>query len=249
MHTLTLLLDAGNTRLKWALADADHLYETGACAYEQLPQWADALRALNKPISQSLGVSVISDAQKADIARHLENIAPAPQWLSPVVKAYGITNHYEQVTRLGADRWASLIGVHARFRTDCLIATVGTATTLDCLRQSGDFEGGFILPGLTLMQNSLPQATAQLPLTQGHYETTPRNTHNAIYSGIIHAQCGAIERTYTQFSPKGDALLILSGGAADILSPHIQLPHQVHQNLPLSGLQQILKEISPTSTQ
>ena len=76
----------------------------------------------------------------------------------------GVTNCYTEPSALGSDRWCGLIGAHAAFPGEnLLIATFGTATTLEALRADGTFTGGLIAPGWSLMMHSLGTHTAQLP--------------------------------------------------------------------------------------
>ncbi len=109
-------------------------------------------------------------------------------------------NLYENPERLGADRWAALIGARALHPHACVVVTAGTATTVDLLSAAGDFLGGLILPGVELMQQALARGTAQLPLADGRFALQPRRTVDAIRSGCLQAQAGAVERMFRQIA-------------------------------------------------
>jgi type III pantothenate kinase len=117
-----------------------------------------------------------------------------------------------------------------------VVATCGTATTIDALSADGVFLGGMILPGLGLMAASLARNTAQLPhiaagdaLPAGFAD----NTDDAILSGCLSAQAGAIERACGLL---GASLCILSGGAARYIAPALSAPHKMVDNIVLTGL-------------
>jgi type III pantothenate kinase len=113
----------------------------------------------------------------------------------------------------------------------------GTATTVDTIDGDGRFLGGLILPGLDLMRRSLAQDTAALPLAAGKYSVHPRCTDDAITSGCIEAQVGAIVRAVARLG--NGATCLLSGGAAGVIGEHLGVPHRQVANLVLEGLLQL----------
>ena len=118
----------------------------------------------------------------------------------------------------------------------CLVVCAGTATTVDLLGADGEFRGGLIFPGFDLMRAALARDTAQLPLAEGEYRPLPRNTRDAIFSGCLHAQAGAIERMFATLAGAPGALCLLTGGGAARLAPHLNIPLQLTDNLILDGL-------------
>jgi type III pantothenate kinase len=116
----------------------------------------------------------------------------------------------------------------------CLVVGAGTATTIDVITADGVFQGGCILPGLEMMQRALAKGTAALPLAAGHFETVPRNTADAIFSGCLNAQLGAIERMRRQLP--ANAPVLLAGGAGGFLRDEIAGPFEELPHLVLEGL-------------
>jgi type III pantothenate kinase len=159
-----LLIDAGNSRIKWALVQADGTQShAGACGHEGAddPDWF----ALPRPAS-----AWISNVAGAAVEQRLAALLDAhwPGLPRTTIRASeqqcGVTNGYTTPDALGSDRWAGLIGARAAFPGEpLLIATFGTATTLEALRADGMFVGGLIAPGWSLMMRSLGEHTAQLP--------------------------------------------------------------------------------------
>ena len=102
------------------------------------------------------------------------------------------------------------------------------------------FRGGAILPGVELMRFVLHEHTGRLPMQEGIYSETPRNTLDAIETGCRHAQAGAIERMYRSFRElNGAPLCILAGGAGRPLMDQLAVPRRYVENLVLDGLGRI----------
>ncbi len=248
---MLLLVDAGNTRIKWALVEAgkrgaDALgswISSGMVAREEILQlgatWRGA-RVVRVLVSNVAGQSVRDSLQQALL--HALGPKPIPiEWFGSQPELGGVRNSYRNPAQLGCDRFASAIGAYALFTGKALIvATCGTATTLDAVTADGVFLGGMILPGLGLMATSLARNTAQLPQVAQHIEITQPfadNTDDAIVSGCIAAQVGAIERAFAAHAQQFGAVhCVLSGGAAAMIAPYLSVPHDRVDNLVLLGL-------------
>ena len=243
---MKLLIDAGNTRIKWALvndmtqrarADKDEWLRSGVLPVGQ----ADALP------QQFAGVGDIQQIWASNvagemIAQRIRNIkAGHVNFIAAREKQCGVRNSYSNPGQLGSDRWAALIAAWHLVRGKCLVVNCGTAITLDTLSGQGEFLGGLILPGVELMQRSLVAATDQLRSEQGKYAAFPLNTADALFSGAIQACCGAIERQY-RLLDDASAPVVLSGGTAGVLQKDINLPLNVVDNLVLQGLLLISQE-------
>lgn len=237
---MMLLLDAGNTRIKWSVAAPGAALGdwVGAGAFVRA-EAATALAAVldaHPRIARVLGTNVAGPAVGAMIESQLGAAGLAVEWLTVTAARGGVRNGYTTPTQLGADRWAALIGARHLHRGPCVVACAGTATTADLLDADGLFRGGIILPGVDLMLRALAGNTAQLPLADGHFSGTPRNTADAIVSGCLQAQAGAVERMFAQIAGQSDALCLLSGGAAERFADLLDLPLRRVNNLVLIGL-------------
>ena len=232
---MILLLDVGNTRLKWGLRDADQWHAQGAFAHTE--DWTfDAVLPPPGQIEGVFGASVVSAELRSRVADSLAPWGHAPQWLTPTREACGVRNSYENPAQLGADRWAALIGAHAHGAAPCLVVTAGTATTIDVLDAEGVFRGGLIAPGVDLMRRALAGNTAQLPLADGRVIDLPTCTADAITMGCLHAQAGAIERMYRHVGDLPGASCLLNGGAASQIAPLMGVPLRLIDNLVLDGV-------------
>jgi type III pantothenate kinase len=233
-----LLVDCGNTRVKWALA------APGA----GLGAWTDSGVVLHDEVASlgprwhAAGVTRIITANVAGealAARLAAEYPPAPLWPFRSQDALGpLRNGYRDSSRLGADRFAAALGAQAlQPGATLLVANCGTATTIDLVRADGLFAGGMILPGLSLMAQALGRHTAQLPTVSPEAAGSASfadHTEGAIAAGCMDAQTGAIERA-CRLAP--DARLLLSGGAAAAIAPHLAVPYRMVDNIVLIGLQ------------
>ncbi|OAJ60342.1 pantothenate kinase [Paraburkholderia ginsengiterrae] len=258
-----LLIDAGNSRIKWTLVRAGGAQiAAGALAHggAEQPGWSGLPTPGGAWLSNVAGESVA-----ARIAALLD--AHWPQLPLTTIRACaqqcGVTNSYTTPDALGSDRWAGMIGAHAAFPGEhLLIATFGTATTLEALRADGCFVGGLIAPGWTLMMRSLGEHTAQLPTLdagaargllsggggapdaarRGPFFAT--DTPRSLSAGCTLAQAGLIERMWRDLQDEWQVpvRLLVSGGAVDEVARALKVPHTRHDSLVLSGLALIAAE-------
>ena len=229
---MIVTIDIGNTRIKWGVHDAGRWLAQGALLTVDVAHLSE-VAAENWPTSAPIvacnvagvGMETRIGAMFAGRVFH---------WLRAGANACGVQNTYEQPEKLGADRWAALIAAQGRPAGNRLVVCAGTATTADWLDADGLFRGGLILPGSDLMRSALATNTAQLPLAEGRCQEMPRNTQDAITTGCLFAQLGAIERFFALLPP--GAVCLLTGGAASCLAPHLKVPHVFVDNLILEGL-------------
>ncbi len=240
---MLLLIDAGNTRIKWAIARdggaAGDWLAHGAVAHADIDSLADGWRASGLTVTKALMSNVAGAAVAGKVAAQLALTAPGvviDAFVSLPARA-GLVNGYRNPSQLGSDRFAAAIGA----RTLCpgvavIVATCGTATTVDAVDAAGRFIGGMILPGLGLMATSLARNTAQLPQVLENAAMPAGfadNTDDAILAGCVAAQAGAIERACAQLNA---STCLLSGGAARYIGPALRVPHQLIDNIVLLGL-------------
>lgn len=249
-----LLIDAGNTRIKWALTDApgaDHAVQT-APVWREYGSVAHAEMADLPALWRGLEVArvLISNVAGRSIGERLHQLLQTafgsnvlPEWFASLPQLAGIRNAYRNPAQLGCDRFAAAIGAHRLFPQQALLlASCGTATTIDAISADGLFIGGMILPGLGLMANALAHGTAQLPLIIDHVVVTAAfadNTDDAIISGCIAAQVGAVTQAMAlqrQHNPGIQIKCILAGGSAGVIAPYLPMPCETINHLVLTGL-------------
>lgn len=248
MHNVSYLLviDSGNTALKWGIHDGYQWLKKGIASYENLATIKNEFRNLLNP--NAIIISHVSCAITKQQINQLISIWPAEAyWIVSRSTQCGVFNSYQNATQLGSDRWASLIAAWKNVHDACLVINVGTAMTVDALSDSGKFLGGIILPGVNLMRRSLSLGTQLTePVLVGTYQNLPTNTDDAIYSGVIHGLIGSIDRFYNLFSLKlgrPNIQCIISGGDASVLIPFMKFPIKHFEHLVLDGLVIIAKDL------
>jgi type III pantothenate kinase len=232
-----LLLDVGNSRCKWALIRDGKWLHRGDTGNAEWMTLQHAFASLPAP-SRILVSNVAGEAMAACLRTVCAEWECAPEFVIAHAEQCGVRNDYEFPERLGSDRWAALIAAWDQVRGACLVVNCGTATTIDALSSAGEFLGGLILPGVNLMQQSLAANTAQLVAESGTLQEFPRNTGDAIHSGMLRATVGAIGCQLDALQARGaTARCLIGGGAAGIVRPHLGLRSEHVDNLVLRGLQ------------
>ncbi len=240
---MILAVDAGNSRVKWALHDGHSFVREGAVMHADF----DALEAQwsSLPAPSSIVIAnVAGDEIGQRLRKFLDRWQIAPTWASSVRSQAGVCNCYDEPSQLGVDRWAALIGARALSSDSCVVVNAGTAMTVDALSAQGEFIGGIIVPGFNLMHESLASNTARLSAERGNFSPFPRTTRDAISSGAIQALCGAIERMRDAMLAAGHRapVMIFSGGAGELVARHLGSPVRIVDKLVLEGLVRIAIE-------
>ncbi|MFM8341861.1 MAG: type III pantothenate kinase [Methylomonas sp.] len=238
---MNLLIDIGNSRLKWASEQAGQISSIQALdyrqphAYQSLEQQWQTLPRPNK-----LAIACVGAAQQIIAIEALANgLWPAIEIIIPKSNAVfgSVSNAYSQPEKLGVDRWLALLAAHHHYLGNSCIIDCGTAITLDFIDSHGQHRGGLISPGLLLMKKSLAQNTAALDLNQQTSALVlADNTRHAIDSGCLLAAIGLIETAIQRYQPIDQ--VIMTGGDADLISQYLSMALIVDQQLVFKGLQQ-----------
>lgn len=201
---LMLLIDAGNTRIKvsYLLNQFQQTEDLLVFEHDHIEKLHEWCKTLPETPTRAMGVNVAGE----EIATQIQNALPAScpvSWLTAQAKTMHLKNSYTNPQELGADRWMGLLGISEHRDNPALPAMLlsfGTATTVDTIDHDNTFMGGLIFPGVMLMRASLHKGTANLPAIDLRKSELPpafpHSTHDAILSGIIAAQAGAIVRQW-----------------------------------------------------
>jgi type III pantothenate kinase len=238
---MKLLLDLGNTRLKWAMADGGEWIARGAVAWKEgvAAALAQAWRDLAVP-ERVLGASVVDAAREAQVEQVSAQMFSCPiEWVRTPAEGCGVRIAYAEPQRLGVDRFLAMVAARAAGAAPCVLAGIGTAVTLDALDVDGRHLGGLIAPGPLLMQQALLGATARVrPDHPGVIRELADNTADAVVSGCWQAVAALIERFALQVARQAGEpqRLLLDGGDAAPLLPLLDLPADVAADGVLRGL-------------
>ena len=242
---MLLCIDSGNSKTKWAVFNsAGEMVDFGSGLNSELADLAFPSASAYQRIIVS---NVAGAAHQASIIKRLASKLPMHTVQSPAVMA-GLRNHYQVAQALGSDRFAAMMAAYCMQKASCVVVSAGTAVTIDALSVHGtqaDFLGGWILPGLHLMQQSLTQAAAQLPETSFSSKPAEQtkfasNTEDAMQFGALNAVVGAIKEMSAALTANDNKPphIIISGGDAALIKIGLAVttPCSIVDNLVLHGL-------------
>jgi type III pantothenate kinase len=247
-----LLMDIGNSRLKWGVLDEGAIRRTGHISQQTIRE--KGLAALTTKLPRRVDAVFASNVAGTSFGTRLSGVIGMHcnvdvHFARTESQACGVTNSYRQARRLGVDRWVAMIGAWSEVRAACLIVDAGTAVTIDVLDDTGQHLGGQILPGVSLMAETLATRTTDIPNIQRRaagqvrgMEMFASTTAGAVGHGASNAVLGAIERSLAVLRDNDiAATIVLTGGdASRILKSLGEKPiHRPH--LVLQGLAQLLE--------
>ena len=225
-----LLLDGGNSQLKWAWVENGTFTEVSRAPYRDLAKLGEEwLRFADEDV-KIVGCAVCGSVKKAMVE---EQLTHPVEWLSSMPQALGIRNHYRRPEEHGSDRWFNALGSRRFTQNACVVVSCGTAVTTDALTEDNHYLGGTIMPGFHLMKEAMALKTANLNRPIGKVYPFPTTTPNAIASGMMDAVCGALMMMHGRLKDKtGEGkpvdIIITGGGAARVVQA---LPESfVHDN-------------------
>lgn len=238
---MKLLIDIGNSRIKWAWSKRRTLERPGQSDYtqENISEVLDSILADGLKPGALLVSNVAGSAVGDVLCEWAAKLELDPFFLKAGREAYGVTNAYTDETCLGVDRWAALIAVTNTVNRPACIVDSGTATTIDALSASGEHLGGLILPGLEMMRKALLMETQGVDqVTGAGASLLARDTGSGVAVGTMYALVSSIDRIAADIHDElGQKLdLILTGGDGQALLPLLSEAWQYHPNLVLEGL-------------
>lgn len=239
-----LLLDIGNTRLKWAwqqnqvFVPGGELVHTGLLGSDQLAQISQA----HSP-AKIVAVCVAEESMRETLRAELQRQLGIPiEFIATPSEGQGIRNGYTQPSQLGSDRWVAMVAARQMWPGYLCVIDAGSALTLDIIQPDGQHRGGYILPGLRMMQTCLLERTA-IPVSPKAVimASTARpgnDTSSCLANGAQQAACGLIERTVLQLEQEAGEPVqcVLTGGDSQYLAATLTVPHVIEPFLVLKGL-------------
>jgi type III pantothenate kinase len=236
---LEIVIDVGNSGAKLGAVRGEDV-----SAPRRLPQ-ADgrSVREHAKPLLEGAGAGEASfvvfgsDPGKVkDLAWEIEKLRLGPVAVVDADHPGLPKARVEQPERAGVDRRVQVLGAVEVALAPVVVASCGTALTVDLADRDGALLGGAILPGLTLGMRALAAGTALLPVIdlKGLVEMPARNTETAIRTGVLLGAAGAVERLVDAFG-REDAVLFVTGQDAPLLTGNLRLKHRTHPGLGLLG--------------
>lgn len=247
---MILLLDIGNSRLKWAIFDAGIL-RPGSAISHQLENAIAELESqvAGNNITRVVVANVAGERLECRVRQWVDTCwGLAAEFISAQASLFGLRNGYKHPDKLGVDRWLAMLAAqHNAAGSPFLLADCGSAITIDLVDAEGLHLGGVITPGLTLMKDSLLRGTAlsvsqqSLPASQLMWSD---NTEDAMRGGARLAAVGAIivaiEQARKLFGSK--VKIYLTGGDAELLKESLPVSISHDPWLVLKGLAMVSKK-------
>lgn len=245
-----LLIDVGNTRIKWGCLVDGRLGQCGNRAHRGRADVAAA--AVAKAIQgERVKFAAIANVAGPGFETRLTEMLTSRFQVKVRIarvgrRKLGVRCGYRDPKRLGVDRWVSVLAARALSAAGALVVDVGTTVTVDGVTSQGEHLGGLIIPGPRLMVTTLGQRTSDIgdvavapgTLLQGQHEFLGRSTAEAVNMGSWFALIGAVEEVLQRLGhtlPPG-APVFVTGGDAQKLLPQLRTKAELREHLVLEGL-------------
>ena len=237
-----LLIDHGNSRIKWALSGGGTWTSGDPIGVRGEETDFSPLRGIEVPqsilVSNSAGPQALACLE--DFCKSQWDLKP--KMLCAKAAQCDVINSYGDPASLGSDRWLAMIAARQLYEGPLAVIDCGTAITCDALSAEGVFLGGVISAGLETAAQALLSKAAHLDLDEMRYTGVfNTDTSSAVGSGSLVFAVGGIERVLTEFQAKlGEEFQVLTtGGWAETLTPLITVNAVVYPDLVLKGIQVI----------
>lgn len=241
---MILLIDIGNARIKWALQDADN-WNSGEPLQRNNRAFKDIVRPVWKDLDPPERV-IVSNVAGEDYRKSVQTWIKrrwkvTPDFLPVTEQRCGVSNAYSVPQRLGADRWANLLAVHAHYKGPAVVIDCGTAITIDAMAADGTHLGGLIVPGMELMVSALTGQAPGITIEEaGNQEISllGRSTEAAVSGGVLYTAIALIERVFMDLQGElgNRTKLLLTGGEATRVLPLLGSHPEYVPDLVLKGL-------------
>lgn len=243
---MILLIDVGNTRLKWAWLTSTGLSDQQAIVHRDAKPgiWTSALFESGQKPQRVLVANVAGPAMAKTLSRLSRKVFRVDiEFVTAAQEYQGLTNGYLDPSLLGADRWLALVGAWTRARSALCVVDAGTAVKVDSVDARGQHLGGLIAPGIHMMREALMNKTSDIAKAAQH--STPslagilaNNTIGAVSRGAVFALAGMADRAAevieqsTGIKPK----LFITGGDAGMITGTMRAQGEIVPDLVLQGL-------------
>ncbi len=224
-----LVVDAGNTSIKFTAFEGEQVL------------WVE--REESFPVNTGFSPDVIyfasvrSKEQSALLHADIQAEFPCSEWVTLTSQAIacGVRNAYIEPERLGVDRWLGVIAAHYVVTGDVVVVDAGTAIKVDVVNNDGVHLGGYITPGLAMMEESLLSKTARIRFDSREVvegDELPNSTARAVTEGCREMALGFLERIYHRYP---EFKWVVTGGDAQALLGSLGVSLECQPNLVALG--------------
>jgi type III pantothenate kinase len=248
---MILLLDAGNSRLKWAMLRNGHFEHGGSLEHtaEAIKEFASAAWGHFDAPEAVLVANVAGEPLRRALNSWIKRRWKlTPEYVVPCTEQFGIRNAYSEPARLGVDRWLALLAARELFDGALCVIDCGTALTVDVLAHDNRHLGGLIIPGMQLMRDAL---TARAEGIRGQIDQASHaqvtllgtDTGSAVAGGTLYAEVAFIDRILADLRAEVGPRLrcIITGGDALRLQSLLASNAHYEADLVLFGLARVAR--------
>lgn len=241
---MILECDVGNTACKWRVIDdgftvVDYgLISSADCDFSEL----NTNHQITRVRAASVSTPEVVDALGIWIKKRY---GLSIEWAVSQRTCFGVTNAYDDVSKLGVDRWLVAVAAYQITSGPVLIVDVGSALTVDAVDPYGKHLGGYIVPGISLMEGALLKGTGGVRFTADEEArgiefgtSTATGVRSGVRAALVGASKLAIEQMRKRF-PKG-LTIFLTGGSAEYVCADLREQVVYEPNLVLDGLRWVL---------
>jgi type III pantothenate kinase len=237
MRDFILDIDIGNSYAKWRLGSA----QSARIKNDQLSELS---KIIGQRVDRVRMACVLDEAHKSSIKSTLQlDFGCDVEVARPLLLSHGMKNGYKNIEALGVDRWlASLAAFKYSSGAPCLVVDIGSALTIDTVDDHGVYVGGYIIPGLMLMQSSLLNGTGRIACETDYglrhdFLEVPSDTANAVQRGACFALVACVEKAIDNFLSKwGHGTVHLTGGDGSGVATYLGREVDYRGDLVLDGL-------------
>ena len=229
MSQSNLFVDIGHSAVKWRTLDS-----------EVFSQSVDKFSEKSLPDNQSVWLSAVAHRE---IVQAIEMEFSDVTVVKSLSHFGSLTIAYKEPLDLGSDRFLAMLGALKHFpNRNLLIVDIGSALTIDVVNDSGEHQGGLIMPGLEAIRGSFAKfATNSKNLNSSSLQTS---TEKAWLSGTQAMFISSIKEqitTYETEQPEG--IVAITGSSAKSLISELPETVNYFDNLVLDGLESYSKSM------
>ncbi len=231
---ITLCLDFGNTRLKWAVFSEGQISHSGLfgeALMEELQTCLDTYKPERSILSSVINhpeglVEILKEKTRFHNLDHLSRVP--------------ITTPVGKPETIGSDRLALVVAASHYFPgRNNLVIGLGSAITYNYVNRFRQFIGGSISPGMEMRFKSLQVFTAKLPLIKPHWNfpLAGYDTKTNIQSGVIFGIAKEIDGVIEAYEERYENLhVLMTGGDARYFTPLLKKTMVEDPDLIFKGL-------------
>jgi type III pantothenate kinase len=235
-----LLIDVGNSRIKWAFWQNNRLESHAAFFYQRSNLAAVLENNLNDCSQPKVLICSVASAQvnQLIIAWFAEHWRGEVEIVTVQRQQLGVVNAYNNVKALGADRWMAILAAYKRHKQALCVIDCGTAVTIDVVDIAGQHLGGLIMPGMRMMQQALLVGTQKIDDIQGSATVLANCTEDAVIGGCTHLLVAGLDGLYKKYCKQlgVELFCVVTGGDGEIVAKAMESNCHYEQDLILYGL-------------